>query len=73
MPPECFSKGGYELKGMDVWALGVSLYCLATSRLPFDGNSFDEIEKAISTKEPEYDYLSCEIVELMKALMEKDP
>jgi serine/threonine protein kinase len=37
LPPECcsFDVQSYSMKKTDIWAFGVTLYCLAFNRLPF--------------------------------------
>lgn len=35
-PPECFNQGrSYKPKPVDIWSLGVSIYCMMFGKLPF--------------------------------------
>ncbi len=40
-------KGGYSGKKADIWALGVTLFALTFTVLPFDGKSIAEIRNNI--------------------------
>ena len=44
-------KGGYSGKSADIWALGVTLFALTFTVLPFDGNSISEIRNNIQNSE----------------------
>eukprot|EP00350_Pseudokeronopsis_sp_OXSARD2_P008095 CAMPEP_0170550878 /NCGR_PEP_ID=MMETSP0211-20121228/8888_1 /TAXON_ID=311385 /ORGANISM="Pseudokeronopsis sp., Strain OXSARD2" /LENGTH=227 /DNA_ID=CAMNT_0010857679 /DNA_START=238 /DNA_END=921 /DNA_ORIENTATION=+ len=51
LPPECctfedFDQKAYEMKQADIWALGITLYCMAYSKMPFDlsGSDFQLME-----------------------------
>lgn len=49
MAPECFiNSKNYKVDGrIDVWAVGVILYCMITGDLPFKGSTTYEIVEAI--------------------------
>ncbi|RKP02064.1 hypothetical protein CXG81DRAFT_11257, partial [Caulochytrium protostelioides] len=57
----------------DMWAMGVTLYCMLKGRLPFEGESILDLYEAIQTKEPDYSDLSEGVVDLLKQLLIKDP
>ncbi len=60
----------------DFWAIGVVLYHLLYEKLPFDGNSNDEISGKIILKEPQFPAVKDippELIAVMKKALEKDP
>jgi serine/threonine protein kinase len=66
------------LKGaaLDIWAIGVSLYCLVFGRVPFVGFSEFELLRVIATKDlefPSHIPISLELKELLTRMLEKDP
>ena len=79
MPPECLNKGNYSAKAMDVWALGVSIYCFVFEELPFKGTNEDEIKQAICSQELQIptkmacgEQCSNELTQLLCTMMDKD-
>jgi len=50
MPPEIVSKQEYDSK-VDIWSAGVVTYVLLTGEPPFNGESIEEIYKAILENE----------------------
>lgn len=52
MTPEQLSRGAIDAR-TDLFALGVVLYRMLTARLPFEGDSFASIAKAILFEEPQ--------------------
>lgn len=58
----------------DMWAFGVTFYCMVVGHLPFDKSHFLELYEAIKEQEPEYSsHLSAECVDLLKRFLNKDP
>lgn len=77
MAPELFAnKKNIEGKPADIWALGVSFFCFAYLRIPFSGDSLNEMSKNIIEKPLEFDksrILSNDLKEIFCKMMEKDP
>ena len=77
-PPEGCYIGGKEYKGTigDIWAIGVTLFCLLFGKIPFSGNTFVEIYDNIKSEELNLNYrhdLSKEVLDLIPKILEKDP
>eukprot|EP01080_Neovahlkampfia_damariscottae_P001221 gene1221-11311_t len=69
---------GKEYKGTigDIWAIGVTLYCLIFGKLPFSGSNFIELFDNIKNNEINLTYrndLSKELLDLIPKILEKDP
>ena len=66
----------FEAFPLDVWALGVTTYCLAYLSLPFNSPSYIDLIDKISTSEvefPETRKISDDLKELILQMLEKDP
>lgn len=79
MSPECLEaavagQGSFDLLAADMWAVGVSLYCLLNeSRLPFTGKDARELMANVSAREPPR-LNHCKMAEhLMRSLLAKAP
>jgi len=76
LPPElCAARhGGVSGKAADLWAMGVTLYCLRYGKIPFERASVLDMYEAIKTETPKFPPgESEEFLGLMSRLMEKDP
>jgi len=72
-PEQCKSQ---PLRGdmVDLWALGVTLYCMTFGRIPFDGRSLTEMAAAICG--PGASFEGCpdpELKDLLQLLLDVDP
>jgi serine/threonine protein kinase len=74
--PELITAGQPRARGrqVDVFAVGVSLYCLSFSRTPFDGATVMEVYDSIRTHTVVFpDSAPPEQVELLRGLLERSP
>ncbi|XP_072006231.1 uncharacterized protein [Engystomops pustulosus] len=61
-------------RGVDFFALGVTLFYMTTGYYPFSGKSLGQIELAVINKNPYYpSHLNHETVEIIKGLLCKEP
>ncbi|KAK7949681.1 hypothetical protein PG988_016320 [Apiospora saccharicola] len=75
LPPElCIAKhGDVSGKAADIWAMGVTLYCLKYGRLPYKRDNVLEMYDAIRNDQPEIpDDESPEFRDLITRLLDKD-
>lgn len=57
----------------DIWSAGIVLYTMVTGKFPFNGHNIGALFNKILLTEPEYpEYLSDDLVDLMKNLFKKD-
>lgn len=68
-PPECWGGAAYRPKPVDIWSLGISIYCLVYEKLPYETNNIEEEIK----KEFNIPFGSEELRQVLKATLEKDP
>lgn len=77
--PEMASDNIKDPYPLDIWALGVTLYCLTYLKLPFNShedNVFELLEEILDAKINFLDEereISSELKTLMSSMMEKDP
>jgi len=59
---------------LDIWGLGVTLYCVIFAKLPFNGETEMQVYDNIRTLEPVFHtQVSPELVDLLTKLLMKDP
>lgn len=78
MTPEMILRGvtSRAHPSMDVWAMGIMLYCMLFHRMPFTGDSTAEIKKAITTTDlhlPRSRPISLPCHQLLISCLSKDP
>ncbi|TGZ81219.1 kinase-like protein [Ascodesmis nigricans] len=76
VPPELCYVGHGDVSGtaVDVWSMGVTLYCLLFGCLPFAERSLMELCEAIKNNEPCYaPTVSQDVRDLLMKMLEKDP
>ena len=72
--PEIINGIKYDPVKIDIWSLGVSLYCMLCGSLPFDDDSKKELYKKIrSGKYYVPDYLTPSALNLLKMTINLDP
>ncbi|CAK7232065.1 hypothetical protein SBRCBS47491_008141 [Sporothrix bragantina] len=75
-PPElCVpNHGGVDGPSCDIWAMGVTLYCLRYGRIPFEHQTMVDIYEAINKEEAKLpDDEEETFVDLMRKILNKDP
>ncbi|KAI8518789.1 Calcium calmodulin-dependent protein kinase kinase 2 [Branchiostoma belcheri] len=78
MAPETLSESTdkYSGKGLDVWALGITLYCFVYGHCPFEDSSILALHTKIRTQDltfPNRYDVSLPLKELLKKMLDKDP
>ena len=74
--PECCSDSSFDPLKVDIWAIGVTLYCMLLGKLPFDGETTVELFENIQGGRLDFPVsagLSDEVRDLLQAILVKDP
>ena len=75
MPPElCVTKHG-EISGRaaDIWSMGVTLFCLAFGKIPFQETNMLGLFEAIKNNPVEMPECNPDLKDLLSRILEKDP
>eukprot|EP00993_Chasmostoma_nieuportense_P000838 NODE_176_length_2814_cov_25.279122_g162_i0.p1 GENE.NODE_176_length_2814_cov_25.279122_g162_i0~~NODE_176_length_2814_cov_25.279122_g162_i0.p1 ORF type:complete len:841 (+),score=247.34 NODE_176_length_2814_cov_25.279122_g162_i0:201-2723(+) len=72
-PESCLGNGKVMGKPADMWALGVTVYCMVFAILPFRGSSVQEISKNIQEVTPDFGNTDPLMSDLLNALLQKNP
>lgn len=73
-PPEIFSQDTYKSPQIDIWSLGIILYAMLTSTLPFSGR--DDMELMTRIQNCKYKipiYMPLLVVDLLTQILKKNP
>ncbi|OLY83123.1 putative serine/threonine-protein kinase [Smittium mucronatum] len=76
MSPELYTSQADKVDDFaaDVWALGASLYCMVFGRIPFHGESINDISKHVINDPIEFPTGTDQLlIDLLKKMLEKDP
>lgn len=72
LPPEVFKDEEYDEK-MDIWAIGIILYCIVCRKLPFYDKDEDILVNKIITEEPELKSVNNQqLSDLILRILDKD-
>lgn len=72
--PECIQGLVYHGKVADIWALGVTLYCMVVGQFPFIGDTLLEtFDKIVNHPLMIPDNLNADLADLLNGLLCKDP
>ena len=74
LAPEVLERRPYDPRRADMWSLGVTLYEMATGRLPFEGATASELLKEIRSREPVYpDDLPAGFISALQSMLTVNP
>ncbi|KAI9296814.1 kinase-like protein [Neoconidiobolus thromboides FSU 785] len=75
MAPEMLNKTGeMSATAIDIWAMGIILYCMTIGKMPFKGSNVLEIRDSIIEQELQLPTdLDSNLVDLLKKLLDKNP
>lgn len=74
MAPEIACHNVYDPKKADMWSVGVTLYMLATGRLPWTGKDRNQLSQNAMTKDPQLEYVQDELLATaIKSCLDLDP
>ena len=72
--PEMFTRKEYDPFAADVWALGITLYCVVFGKLPLLANTRAEQQRIVVEEQPTFpDDADPDVVDLIQKMLEKDP
>ena len=74
MPPE-YVEQGIESPAMDLWSLGCLIYHMLTGKVPFEGETRQEVENRIISKDLQWDDtpVSANARDIVEKLMQMQP
>ncbi|KNC76770.1 hypothetical protein SARC_10751, partial [Sphaeroforma arctica JP610] len=75
LAPECLHEdvNTYSGRPIDIWAMGVTLYCFMFGKVPFTGANILDLHDNIQQAEPDYGQLDSNLVDLLKGMLRKSP
>lgn len=77
MPPEMIlDYNSTANPAIDVWAIGVMLYCMVFDKFPFNGDTPEIIKNKITTQDvkfPKDTAVTDEFVDFIKGVLKRDP
>ena len=73
LPPEMVNMPRYDMK-VDIWSLGVLLHYMVYGKLPFQGQSLNEICQKLLYSDPDFNQtISPEVNDLISKMLSKNP
>ncbi|KAK3146309.1 hypothetical protein QOZ80_3BG0264460 [Eleusine coracana subsp. coracana] len=72
--PECYEGSPYHGRASDIWAVGVTLYCMISGHYPFLGDTLQEIQDKIVNDPVQIPGdMNPQLADLLQRLLCKDP